>query len=174
MQPDYDGPVPHDPAWAAAFASECELLQKVLRGDITAIHHIGSTAIPGILAKPVIDILAEAGDLDRIDRRQDGMRAAGYVAKGEYGLPGRRYFQKQDPTGKRTHHLHIYAAGSPEVTRHLAFRDYLRAQPEKAAAYSSLKRAIVDDWQGKADYIERKASLVAQLERQALAWKAAG
>lgn len=104
-----------------------------------AAHHIGSTAIPCIHAKPVIDMLLEVADLAALDRQQAQMEALGYLAKGENGIAERRFFLKYNAAGVRTHHIHAFLIGSVQVKRHLAFRDYLRAHPQQAQAYSDLK-----------------------------------
>ena len=88
------------------------------------LHHIGSTAIPGIFAKPIIDLLLEVGNIGELDDRSSFMGELGYEAMGEFGIPGRRYDRKNNASGIRTHQVHAYESGSPEVERHIAFRDY--------------------------------------------------
>lgn len=163
-------PVPHDPAWAQAFVKERETVSNILGMDAVGIHHVGSTAIPGILAKPVIDILIEAASLEALDRKHAAFRKAGFVGKGEKGIEGRRYFIKDNEKGVRSHHIHAFEKGSPHIERHLAFRDYLLAHPDVARAYSQVKERILADWRGIDDYIERKASFVVETERAALEW----
>lgn len=133
--------VPHDPAWPAVAAAETRRLAAALGEVLVAVHHIGSTAIPGIAAKPVIDLLPVVQSLEELDRRRHDVEALGYGWRGELGLPGRRYCFRDDPdTGRRLFQLHCYRQGSPEVTRHLAFRDYLRQRPDLARAYEAEKR----------------------------------
>ncbi len=103
------------------------MILEVLGSELLEIHHIGSTSIPGIYAKPIIDILGGARKIEDIDPYNDAMARIGYGARGEFGLPGRRFFVKGVP--KRTHHLHIFESGNTELTRHLAFRDYMIAHP---------------------------------------------
>lgn len=160
-----------DPTWPAWFASERERLAAALAGLTHELHHIGSTAIPGIAAKPVIDMLLLVDDLHELDARSSLLIDAGYEAKGEFGLPGRRYFRRTTPQGLRTHHLHTYLRGSSEAQRHLAFRDYMRAHPAAAAAYDALKwRLVAAHGQDAAAYIAGKAAFVRQHEVLALAW----
>lgn len=123
--------VPHDPAWAMAFAEERNAVEAVLNHVLVAVHHIGSTAIPGILAKPIIDLLCVVTSLEELDRASGRMEGLGYEAMGAFGIDGRRYFRKIDASGTRTHHLHAFEAGSHHIVRHLAFRDYLRSHPQK-------------------------------------------
>jgi GrpB-like predicted nucleotidyltransferase (UPF0157 family) len=130
------------------------------------IHHIGSTAIPGIAAKPIIDILPVVREIDHVDAL-----AAGYRAWGEFGLPGRRYFTREE-NGKRTHDVHVYAVGNPEITRHLAFRDYMNAHPEEARAYGRLKEKLAQEFPTNFEaYMDGKHAFVQERERRALAWK---
>ena len=159
--------VPHDPAWAEAFAAEAQAIGAALAGPLIAVHHIGSTAIPGICAKPIIDMLAEVRDLDSLDQAAPALVALGYQAMGEFGIAGRRYFRRDDAAGIRTHHLHAYAMGSPHIARHLAFRDYLRAHPATAADYAALKQRLASD---PVSYVERKGPFVLSIQAEALAW----
>lgn len=132
--------VDYDPVWPALFDSECRLLHDALGHVVVAIDHVGSTAVPGLAAKPIIDILMEVTDLEAFDSVDQHMMSIGYTPKGEFGIPGRRYFQKGGDA--RTHHLHAFQSGDFNLIRHLAFRDYLRAHPDAARQYSELKRAV--------------------------------
>ena len=163
-------PVPHRREWVQDFQRESEIVRMALGPEAVALHHIGSTAIADIFAKPIIDILVEATSLEKIDARSHALQAAGYEAKGEYGISGRRYFRKSDDAGRRTHHLHVFVGGSDETQRHLAFRDYLRTHSERAADYSALKIRIVEEWRGTDEYIARKDGLVKAIEGEALVW----
>ena len=106
-----------------------------------AIHHVGSTSVPGLAAKPIIDLLPLVRAITRIDELTPALEAAGYKAWGEYGLPGRRYFTK-DRDGYRTHNNHIYQADDAEVERHLALCAYLRSHEETCREYEALKRQV--------------------------------
>ncbi len=133
--------VAHDPEWADLALREGERIGAALVGLLDVVHHIGSTAIPGIAAKPIIDLLPVVYDLRRLDGAAECLEELGYAALGEYGLPGRRYFIKVDPeTDRRLINCHCYQRGSSEITRHLAFRDYLRQRPDLAKAYDAKKR----------------------------------
>ncbi|GAB4525152.1 MAG: hypothetical protein Kow00133_13610 [Amphiplicatus sp.] len=152
---------PHDSSWSRWFEEEAARLRPAFGPALVALHHVGSTAIPGILAKPVIDILVEAVSLVAIDERASAMRALGYEVMGEYGIQGRRYFKRKGASGAPGFHVHAYEAGSEDVRRHLAFRDYLLAHADEAQAYSALKASLADE-NGLLvdDYQERKSNFV--------------
>ncbi len=163
--------VPHDPAWKQAFDQESDFIRHALGEGTIVLHHIGSTAIPHILAKPIIDLLGIVSDLTLMDRHHDAMCGMGYEVMGAFGIEGRRYFRKFDASGQRTHHLHVFAHGSPHIERHLAFRDYLTANPAKAAEYSNLKMQIISDpaitWDA---YANAKDPFITKTERMAVDW----
>ncbi len=125
-----------------------------------------------MLAKPIIDILVEATSVEEVDNRAKRMEGLGYEAKGAYGIPGRRYFRKDTPKGVREFHVHIFAAGSEEVERHLALREYLRSHPEVALEYSELKRDLIGRRSaGKKAYVAGKAPFVSKVVQEAVAWR---
>ncbi|BDY04483.1 GrpB family protein [Ferrimonas sp. YFM] len=128
---------PYSLDWPERFQQEAGKISDLLRLEGARLHHIGSTAVPGLAAKPVIDMLMQVPSLAELDAVSPRLEALGYLAKGEFGIGGRRYFQKGG--AQRTHHLHCYQAGSLEIRRHLAFRDYLRAHPDVARAYGDIK-----------------------------------
>lgn len=162
---------PHDPAWAAAFAIEAGVVRASLGDILVDLHHIGSTAVPGILAKPVIDMIGGVTSLAELDRVGAALERLSYEAMGAYGLDGRRYFRKHNAAGRRTHHLHLYEAGSADIERHLRFRDYLRAHPLRARAYSDLKADIVaGDYGHGLPYAQAKSPFVQTLKAEALEW----
>ena len=139
--------VDYAPGWIAAFEEEAATLNRVFGKRAIEVHHIGSTAVPGLDAKPVIDILVVLDNTDDINSFDRGMEDIGYRVRGECvdapipGTPGRFYFTKVT-NGVRSHHVHVCAKGHPEIFDKLAFRDYLRAHSSKAAAYGKLKRRI--------------------------------
>lgn len=163
--------VPYSPDWVKAFEQEAKVICRALPDVPIVLHHIGSTAIPGILAKPIIDMLGVVDDLEALDQRSVGMGDLGYEVMGPFGIEGRRYFRRFDATGCRTHQLHAFSRGSPHIERHLAFRDYLRSNPLKAATYSDLKARITSggivSWD---EYMDAKDSFIAETEKAALVW----
>jgi GrpB-like predicted nucleotidyltransferase (UPF0157 family) len=166
---------PSSDAWAAEFAREASAIADALAELPIELHHIGSTSIPGIVAKPVIDLLGVVpllDALDALDTHAGRLAALGYEAKGEFGIRGRRYFRKNAPDGTRTHQLHAFAAGSPEIRRHLDFRDYLRAFPAVAAEYAALKQRLAERCGGDMQaYGEGKTEFIRAVEQRAAAWR---
>jgi GrpB-like predicted nucleotidyltransferase (UPF0157 family) len=159
--------VPYDSVWPELFEKEAVLLRKTLGDVAKKIHHIGSTAVPGLAAKPIIDILIEVSSLQSLDALNSEMKAIGYEPLGEFGIPRRRYFPKGG--SDRTHQIHAFPAGDSHVTRHLAFRDYLRANPETAKEYEELKITVAkncDNDLGK--YCDGKDEYVKKIEARAL------
>ncbi len=165
--------VPHDPKWGAAFALSQRELAPALGANLQHLHHIGSTSIPGIYAKPIIDMLAEVSDIHAVDSCNPSLLELGYIARGEFGIPGRRYFYRNDAAGVRTHQTHAFASGSNDVARHLAFRDFLIAHPALAQEYSELKRQLAaahpEDIEA---YMDGKDPFIKDVEARALRWAA--
>lgn len=161
--------VSYDLTWPDQFASEAEKLQQIFGDNVVAIHHIGSTSIPGMPAKPTIDIVLSVKSIDLVDQHNDAMADLGYEAWGEYRIPGRRFFVKGDD--KRTHHVHTFQVGSHDVTRHLNFRDYLIAHPDEAKAYADLKIKLAEAFRhNRRGYVTHKQDFVKALEAKALCW----
>lgn len=161
--------VPFDPRWTERFESEHRAVAAALGTVVVALHHIGSTAVPGLAAKPVVDMLLEVRSLPELDQRAGRLEDLGYAAKGGYGIPGRRYFSKGEP--ERTHHLHAFASGDANLERHLAFRDYLRARPDIAAAYGRIEADASAVCDGDIEsYMAAKSPFIAIHERAAVAW----
>ena len=163
--------VSHDPKWRAAFEVESQLVRSALGDNAMAIHHIGSTSIENILAKPIIDMLVEANEIDAVDTCSEEMESLNYEVMGEFGIEGRRYFRKDNASGVRTHQIHVFQKGSDHIRRHIAFRDYLIAHPDQAKNYSDLKRKLVQKYNGDAEsYIDGKDDFIKEIDRRAAAW----
>ncbi|SIO38232.1 GrpB family protein [Salinivibrio sp. ES.052] len=163
--------IDYQPQWLDEFAREKELISSVLAtANICSIHHIGSTSVKGLCAKPIIDMLLEVKSLDKLDDESEKMASLGYLVKGEFGIKDRRYFQKGGI--QRTHQVHAFLVDSPEVKRHLAFRDYLRAFPDVAFKYGEIKRAGAAICNNDIDvYIDYKNSFIKEYEAKAVGWK---
>jgi GrpB-like predicted nucleotidyltransferase (UPF0157 family) len=155
--------VPYDPAWPSRFASERALLRSLLGEAAAAIEHVGSTAVPGLSAKPVIDIALGMRSLGSVADWIPAFRSAGYEFLPRFSarFPGLRYFHKGPPELK-AFHLHVVKIGANPWRRHLLFREHLRAHPDLVAEYEELKRRLAaaypDDrpryTAAKADFID--------------------
>jgi GrpB-like predicted nucleotidyltransferase (UPF0157 family) len=163
--------VPHNPSWRSKFEDESQQIALALGENVITIHHIGSTSIPNIYAKPIIDFLVEVHDIAKIDKQSSAMEALGYEVMGEFGIPGRRYFRKENE-GMRTHHIHTFEVNSPDIIRHLAFRDYMIAHPEAAQKYSELKRQLAKQYPDDINaYMDGKDSFIKEMQQKALVWQ---
>lgn len=163
--------VPHDLEWKQQYAREAEQIVRALHGLAMTLRHIGSTAIPNISAKPIIDILMEVDDLSELDARSSTMEQLGYEVMGEFGIPGRRYFRKNNASGIRTHQIHAFQTGSAGAMRHLAFRDYMIGHPAAAREYSVLKEMLArqhpEDFEA---YMDGKDAFIREHESRAIGW----
>jgi GrpB-like predicted nucleotidyltransferase (UPF0157 family) len=156
--------------WPLEFGREAARLEAVLGNELVAVHHFGSTSVPGLAAKPIIDVLPLIRDIARIDEQTTVLEAAGYRAWGEYGLPGRRYFTK-DRGAFRSHNIHVYQVDDPDVDRHLAFCAYLRSHEAARAEYEILKRETYARFPADvAAYNAGKDPWIKRIERLALDW----
>jgi GrpB-like predicted nucleotidyltransferase (UPF0157 family) len=132
--------VPYNINWPKQFAEEAARVKRALGDNCIQVHHIGSTSVPGLAAKPVIDLIPVVLDIRKVDSANEAMRVLGYEAKGEYGIPFRRYFQKGNEL--RTHHAHVFEQGNSEIERHLKFADWMRTHSEDRDAYAGLKQDL--------------------------------
>jgi GrpB-like predicted nucleotidyltransferase (UPF0157 family) len=161
--------VDSDPDWPRQ-AQERIARLRVLEPVLVAVHHIGSTAVPGLIAKPIIDLMPLVTDVAALDLERGAVEGLGYRWHGEYGIPGRRYCTAEIGD-RRVAQLHFFTMGSPQAHRHLAFRDYLRAHPGEAAAYAAVKRRARDRHpQDSHAYGAEKQPWIDQAEARALAW----
>jgi GrpB-like predicted nucleotidyltransferase (UPF0157 family) len=162
--------LPYHNEWPAQFETEADALKAIFGDQVITVHHFGSTSIPGSSAKPIIDILITVRAIQCADLLAQELMKLGYVAVGEYGIPGRRFFYK-GTEDMRTHHLHVYQHDNPNILRHIAFRDYLRTHPVPARQYSRLKEELARAFPEDMDsYIAGKNDFVKQQEREAMEW----
>ena len=154
--------VPYDPQWPQAFAAIRQQVEAVLGEGILGIHHVGSTSVPGLSAKPIIDLDVEIRDMSVFDVVRDGLAAIGYEHEGDLGIPGREAFRYEGKEHLMKHHLYVCPADSMELKRHLTFRDYLRTHPEAVEAYSQIKEEAVRLFPEDIDgYIAHKGAYIA-------------
>lgn len=155
--------VPYDPAWPTLFAVEAQLVEDTIGAWVNGgIHHVGSTAVPGLAAKPIIDILVGVNDLSTSRPCIAMLAPLGYLYA-PYRTDEMHWFCKPDPA-RRTHHLHLVPTGSVRYRDELAFRDHLRTHPETAQAYAELKRSLAERFRHDREaYTEGKADFIAQV-----------
>ena len=161
--------VDYNHRWPHYYEVEKLLLIKSLGVVMNSIHHIGSTSIAGMSAKPIIDILINVVSLDSIDAHEDTMLSLGYVSHGELGIVGRRYFSKGGRD--RSHQIHAFVHGDTNIFRHIAFRDYITAHPTIANAYADLKIGLAKKFSRSIDdYCDGKNTFIKRHELQAIEW----
>ena len=165
---------PYDQEWPAWFAAERERLLISLGSHVVTVDHIGSTAVPGLMAKPIIDILLGVGDMSDRSTLVSPLVAAGYAYIPEYEktFPERLFFYRRQP---RACHVHLVRADSEFRQRHLLFRDYLRAHPEARAAYARLKEELAKRFRhDRQAYLEGKSEFIRALQLEAEAERSHG
>ena len=159
----------YDPGWPRLYEEEAAAIREALGDAVVAMEHMGSTAVPGLAGKPVIDISVGLRRPELTDAEVAALERLGYEYLGEFGLPGRLYFRK-DEGGRRAHQVHAVEHDGEHWHRHRAFRDYLRAHPEEAEGYAAEKRRIAAESRGLEDYWERKQPFADALFARAWAW----
>jgi GrpB-like predicted nucleotidyltransferase (UPF0157 family) len=158
--------VDSSPAWPARFAELAARARAALAPIQAHIEHVGSTAVPGLAAKPIIDldIVVAPADVPTAITR---LATLGYTHEGDQGIPGREAFRW--PDGEDRHHLYVCRTDTSAYHQHIAFRDYLRRHPETAQAYADLKRALAASATDREAYQAGKAQFIDAVTRQAMA-----
>jgi len=155
--------VKYDPKWRKSFAYEMKKIKKVFGKDVLDIQHVGSTAIPGILAKPIIDIALIVPSLSKAGRYKEKLKKIGYEIKKNDKRKERLFFTK-GPEERRTHYLHIGEIGSGYAEDMILFRDYLRQYKITAKNYSELKEKLAKEYKDKREiYSAKKEKLVEEI-----------
>ena len=159
----------YDSSWPKKYRKERSLVSRILGNNLIAIYHIGSTSVPGLAAKPIIDIMAVVRSLAEADGTEKAFAAIGYEWLGEYGIEGRRYLRKGGD--ERTHQIHIFQADdSGNIIRHLAFRSYLEKHRDVLDEYAALKKELALHFPYDIDgYCDGKDGFVRSVEKAALA-----
>ena len=160
--------VPYSEEWPATFEALKARAESALGPLVRRIEHVGSTSVPGLPAKPIVDIDVVIERDDQLDDVIERLATLGYEFESDKGVAGRYAFRS--PSGSPNHHLYVCAQDNPELHRHLVFRDYLRRHPEEAAAYGELKQQLAQEHpvdrstygDGKKDWIERALRLARQ------------
>jgi GrpB-like predicted nucleotidyltransferase (UPF0157 family) len=157
---------PYDPDWPRVYAAERERLVAAVGDLFLDVQHIGSTSVPGLIAKPIIDVAAAVRDFDEAAACVAPVVALGYAYRGENGIPRRHYFDRGSPT---LFHLHVFEVRSLDWHEHLLFRDYLRDHPEAVKEYADLKEDLTRRYAGdRLGYTEAKAPFIRRI--LTLAW----
>lgn len=153
--------VDHDPRWLAAAAAEGRRIAAACKANVIRVEHIGSTSVPGLIAKPVLDLMPLLRTYDDGFGCVAAMRALGYWYAGDFGIAGRHLFVKGAP---RTHHAHFLIEGSRDARRHIAVRDHLCTNPASAAAYAALKRRLAAQFGANREgYAEAKTEFMREI-----------
>ena len=163
--------VDYRPEWETMFKEESKKIKKILGKNCVGVYHIGSTSVKGLPAKPIIDIMPVVKDISLVDAHNGEFEALGYECRGEFGIPGRRFFAKGGDN--RTHHIHIFEqSNQTDIQRHIAVRDYLNAHSDTAAKYAALKKKLAAEFPFDNDgYCDGKEEYMKSLEEKALHWQ---
>ena len=153
---------PYNKVWNKAFEQEASLISEKISDYIIEIQHIGSTAIHGIVAKPIIDLAVAINSLSNIEKIIEPLNEIDFIHRGEQGIPGRHLFVKGDED-RRTHHMHVMEKTNGEWRKHIVFRDYLISHPSVARKYGKLKMKLFKKHEhdrekytdGKSDFIQK-------------------
>ena len=161
--------VNYDPEWPSKYVRERDYITEILKDNCIAVYHIGSTSVPGLAAKPIIDIMAVVRSLEEVDTVADKFAEIGYEYLGEFGIKGRRYLRKGGD--ERTHQIHIFQADDwNNIGRHLAFRDYMRTHEKERNEYAKIKKDLAQEFPYDIDgYCDGKENFVREAEKRALA-----
>jgi GrpB-like predicted nucleotidyltransferase (UPF0157 family) len=155
--------VPYDPRWPDEFVTAAGEIRDALGSSVIAVHHVGSTSVPGLCAKPILDLLVAVADLEQSLRLVPSLEEIGYEFRPDEEIPDRHYFRRRRST-VRTHHLSLAEPTSHYHRVTLAFRDALRADPARARAYCELKLALARRFPlNREKYIEGKSAFVAEI-----------
>lgn len=149
----------YDPAWSALFAIEATRIARTCDGLELDVEHVGSTAVPGLCAKPVVDLLVGRPPDTDVESAIQGLEAAGYVHRGNLGLPGREFLRRGNPS---EYHVHLVEVGGEHWLQMLQFRDRLRSAPDLMEQYAALKRGLARRYpRDRESYLAGKASFIA-------------
>lgn len=154
--------------WVLKYEEEKEKITAILNSNCIAVYHIGSTSVPGLAAKPIIDIMAVVRSLEKVDAVAEDFFRMGYEYCGEFGIVGRRYLRKGGE--ERTHQIHIFQADDwDNIGRHLAFRDYMRIHKKERDEYAEIKKVLAQKFPYDIEgYCDGKEEFVRGIEKKAL------
>ncbi len=160
----------HCVEWNNHFLIEVEIIKAILSDNFIASYHIGSTAIFGIRAKPIIDIIVEIKSISEVDKCSLRFKDRNYDVKGEYGIKSRRYFEKGKNT--KTHHIHMFESGNLEIERHRLFVEFMNTHPDRAKEYEKLKIELSNKYSDEPHkYSQGKLMFINAIDAEAYKWK---
>jgi GrpB-like predicted nucleotidyltransferase (UPF0157 family)/predicted GNAT family acetyltransferase len=158
--------VPYNTNWPYLFEREAAIVRQLLGDNCIDIHHIGSTSVVGLCAKPVIDMIPVVKNILQVDQCSTVMEAEGFQVRGEYGMPFRRFFIKEAPHDACN--VHVYEKGNLEIERHVRFRDYMRTHDQARQAYAALKTELAQKHsQDRMAYCLGKTAFVQEIDAKA-------
>jgi GrpB-like predicted nucleotidyltransferase (UPF0157 family) len=159
--------VPWCSQWPALFEEEAERIRAACGDAVIVVEHIGSTSVPGLASKPILDIMPGLVRTEDGHRTVEPMKGLGYEYFGEHGIPGRFYFDRK-ANGATVIHVHVFELGSPDWRRHIVFRDVLRANPSLAAEYQRLKLDLAVRFRNdRKAYTDAKTGFIASVVTKA-------
>ena len=159
--------VPYDEKWKLCFEEIAKEVSAALGELALSIEHVGSTSVEGLAAKPIIDIDVVIEDESKLQAVIDALAKIGYQHEGDLGIPGREAFGYEGKTHLMEHHLYVCPKNSPELKRHLSFRDYLRSHPEAVLEYSNIKKEAAHLFPHDIDgYINHKGTLIEKIYKE--------
>lgn len=159
-----------DEKFNQVFSEVSNAITDVFGSELVRIEHIGSSAVAGLLTKPILDVLVVVEDIDYVDTTNEMWESLGYEVKGEAGIAYRRYFRNEQCLPGV--HVHVFDKFSKkEIVRHLALRDFLRVHPDSARDYGELKKKILATGVSREQYQQQKANFVQAVEKLAIVWE---
>lgn len=155
--------VSYNTDWPGIFEAEAKKIKEALGNNCITIHHIGSTSVPGLAAKPIIDMIPVVQDITAVDSSNVNMQKLGYDIKGEFGFFLRRFFVKNN-----AFHIHVFEYGNPEIDRHLNFRHWMRTHPDDKQQYEDLKKDLASQFSNDStSYCIGKDEFIAEIDEKA-------
>ena len=161
----------YNPEWVKKFEGIKAMLEGVFGSQALAIEHVGSTSVPGMKAKPIIDVLVVVKDISLLDTEKSVMKSKGYLVEENYVAPNSLLFRRIDEAGNKLEHIHVCESGAPMEKQFLAMREYLRMFPEEAQSYALLKDELVKKYPNDYEsYRADKDPFLKSLEARAYKW----
>lgn len=157
---------PYNPEWPARFEAEATRIRDALGGVAVRIEHVGSTAVPGLAAKDTIDIQISVPEMDR-SLYEAPLESLGYTSVWDVATDEHHFFGRPYETRPRLFNVHVCPVGSEWERRHIAFRDYLRANPDATSRYEAFKKEIAPNFDDTLEYADAKEEFIRKMEREA-------